>query len=78
MEIFNGTSFIAMRSIASKLVPPEELGKVMSLFGVCEALMPLVYGPMYSAVYRATMESMPGAFLLLGGGLTLPAVVIFM
>lgn len=26
VEIFNGTSFIAMRSIASKLVPSEELG----------------------------------------------------
>lgn len=78
VEIFNGTSFIAMRSIASKLVPTEELGKVNSLFGVCEALMPLVYGPMYSATYAATMQTLPGAFLLLGGGLTIPAVIIFM
>lgn len=39
--------------------------------------MPLVYGPMYSATYAATMETMPGAFLLLGGGLTVPAVIIF-
>ncbi|XP_075230658.1 putative peptidoglycan muropeptide transporter SLC46 isoform X2 [Lycorma delicatula] len=77
VDIVNGTSFIAMRSIASKLVPPEELGKVNSLFGVCEALMPLVYGPMYSAVYAATMHTMPGAFFLLGGALTTPAVVIF-
>lgn len=67
-----------MRSIASKLVPCDELGKVMSLFGVCEALMPLVYGPMYSATYRATISTMPGAFFLLGGGLTLPAVIIFL
>ncbi|GLV33311.1 uncharacterized protein CBL_12077 [Carabus blaptoides fortunei] len=76
-DIFNGTSFIAMRSIASKLVPPEELGKINSLFGVCEALMPLVYGPMYSAVYASTMHTLPGAFFLLGGALTTPAVVIF-
>lgn len=27
VEMLNGTSFIAMRSITSKLVPPEELGK---------------------------------------------------
>lgn len=26
VDIVNGTSFIAMRSIASKLVPPDELG----------------------------------------------------
>lgn len=83
-----------MRSIASKLVPSDELGlfncmkhnvvikrefvgKINSLFGVCEALMPLVYGPMYSATYAATMKSMPGAFFLLGGLLTLPACIIF-
>lgn len=52
-------------------------GKINSLFGVCEALMPLVYGPMYSIVYKETMEVMPGAFFLLGGILTAPAVVIF-
>ncbi|KAK5649903.1 hypothetical protein RI129_000932 [Pyrocoelia pectoralis] len=77
VEILNGTSFIAMRSIASKLVPSDELGKINSLIGVSEALMPLVYGPLYSATYAATMNTMPGAFFLLGGCLTLPACVIF-
>ncbi|KAL3278138.1 hypothetical protein HHI36_013481 [Cryptolaemus montrouzieri] len=76
-EIMNGTSFIAMRSIASKLVTSEELGKVNSLFGACEALMPLVYGPMYSATYAATLNVMPGLFFILGGILTIPAVIIF-
>lgn len=77
VEVLNGTSFIAMRSIASKLVPGDELGKVNSLFGVCEALMPLVYGPMYGALYARTMDTLPGAFFLLGGALTVPAVFIF-
>ncbi|XP_019880553.1 proton-coupled folate transporter isoform X2 [Aethina tumida] len=77
VEILNGTSFIAMRSIASKLVPTDELGKVNSLFGTCEALMPLLYGPMYSATYAATINFMPGAFFILGGVLTVPAVIIF-
>ncbi|KAL5285026.1 hypothetical protein ACFFRR_007014 [Megaselia abdita] len=77
VEILNGTSFIAMRSIATKLVEKDELGKVNSLFGVAEALMPLVYGPMYTTLYAATMQTLPGAFFLLGGALTAPAVVIF-
>ncbi|GAB0092395.1 MFS transporter superfamily [Sergentomyia squamirostris] len=77
VEFLNGTSFIAMRSIASKLVTRDELGKLNSLIGVAEALMPLVYAPMYTSVYAATMKSFPGAFFLLGGGLTFPAVVIF-
>ncbi|KAF2884243.1 hypothetical protein ILUMI_21935 [Ignelater luminosus] len=77
VEILNGTSFIALRSIISKLVPPDELGKINSLFGVSEALMPLVYGPMYSLVYKATIDVLPGTFFLVGGGLTIPAIVIF-
>ncbi|XP_050342626.1 proton-coupled folate transporter-like [Nymphalis io] len=77
VEIFNGTSFIAMRSIASKLVTSEELGKVNSLFGLAEAMMPLVYGPLYSRVYMATLNVLPGAVFLLGAGMTIPAVAIF-
>ncbi|XP_053685300.1 LOW QUALITY PROTEIN: solute carrier family 46 member 3-like [Sabethes cyaneus] len=81
VEMLNGTSFISMRSIASKLVASDELGKVNSLnslFGVAEALMPLVYAPMYTTVYAATINVLPGAFFLLGGALTAPAVVIFL
>lgn len=76
--MLNGTSFISMRSIATKLVTSNELGKVNSLFGVAEALMPLVYAPMYTTVYAATIDVLPGAFFLLGGALTSPAVVIFL
>ncbi|XP_034949731.1 thymic stromal cotransporter protein-like isoform X2 [Chelonus insularis] len=78
VEIINGASLIAMRSIASKLVPTDELGKVNSLFGVCESLMPLVYGPIYSSIYGATMNTFPGTFFILGGGLTIPAVISFL
>ncbi|KAL4120330.1 hypothetical protein QTP88_013046 [Uroleucon formosanum] len=78
VEIINGTSFIAMRSIISKLVPSDELGKVNSIFGVCEALVPLIYGPMYSSVYKHTLKTFPGAFFLLGGLLTAPAAIIFL
>lgn len=53
-------------------------GKVNSLFGVAEALMPLAYAPMYAAVYAATINTLPGAFFLLGGALTMPAVGIFL
>ncbi|XP_003703016.1 putative peptidoglycan muropeptide transporter SLC46 [Megachile rotundata] len=78
VEIVNGTSFIAMRSIASKLVATDELGKVNSLFGVCESMMPLVYGPMYSSIYAATMKTFPGTFFIVGACLTMPAVFAFL
>ncbi|XP_047527201.1 proton-coupled folate transporter-like [Vanessa atalanta] len=77
LEILNGTSFIAMRSIASKLVSGEEFGKVNSLFGLAEAMTPLVYGPLYSRVYIETLNILPGAVFLLGALLTVPAIIIF-
>ncbi|XP_049865724.1 proton-coupled folate transporter-like [Pectinophora gossypiella] len=77
LEILNGTSFIAMRSIATKLVSGEEFGKVNSLFGLAEATMPLVYGPLYSRTYMATLDILPGAVFLLGAVLTLPSIAIF-
>ncbi|XP_041975984.1 proton-coupled folate transporter-like [Aricia agestis] len=77
IEILNGTSFIAMRSIATKLVSGEELGKVNSLFGLAEAMTPLVYGPLYSRVYIMTLNVLPGAVFLLGSLLIMPAVGIF-
>lgn len=77
LEILNGTSFIAMRSIATKLVSGEEFGKVNSLFGLAEAMTPLIYGPLYSRVYIATLSILPGAVFLLGALLTFPAVIIF-
>lgn len=49
-----------------------------SIFGMSEALMPLIYGPMYSALYKATIKAFPGSFYLLGSFLTIPAVIIFM
>ncbi|XP_014208805.1 solute carrier family 46 member 3-like [Copidosoma floridanum] len=78
LEILNGASFIVMRSITSKLVTPDELGKVNSLFGVCEAIVPLLYGPTYSFIYRATVHSLPGTFFLVGSGLMIPGVLAFL
>ncbi|XP_022816276.1 solute carrier family 46 member 3-like [Spodoptera litura] len=76
VEILNGTSLLAMRSIISKLVEPNELGKVNSLIGLVENLMPLIYVPLYTRVYTATMEVLPGAVFLLGASMTLPAVIV--
>ncbi|CAB3243669.1 unnamed protein product [Arctia plantaginis] len=76
VEILNGTSLLSMRSIMSKLVEVDELGKLSSVVGLVENLMPLLYVPMYTRVYSATMEVLPGAVFLLGALLTLPAVAV--
>lgn len=77
VEILNGTTAIALRSIASKLVSYQELGKVYSLFGVAETTMPLIFAPLYSRVYLMTLQVLPGAVFLISALATLPSIAIF-
>lgn len=77
-EIIGGTAFIAMRSLASKIVTSTELGKMNSLFGIVESIAPLIYSPILAAIYSSTLTTMPGAFFLVGGTMTIPGVILFM
>ncbi|KPJ15906.1 hypothetical protein RR48_09952 [Papilio machaon] len=77
VEILNGTSFLALRSLLSKMVADDEFGKINSLISLSETLMPLFYIPLYTKTYAATMDVFPGAVFLLGTALTLPAVIVF-
>ncbi|XP_044756762.1 proton-coupled folate transporter-like [Coccinella septempunctata] len=77
-EVFNGSSHIALRSIMSKLVSVQELGQTNSLFGMCEALTPLICGPLYSFVYNSTIAFMPGAFFFVSGMFHVVAFFIFL
>ncbi|GBP81218.1 hypothetical protein EVAR_58056_1 [Eumeta japonica] len=77
IEILSGSSIIAMRSIASKLVTYQELGKINSLFGLVETMTPLIFAPLYSRVYIRTLRALPGAVFLLSVKAALPALIIF-
>lgn len=52
-------------------------GKVYSLFGIAETTMPLIFAPLYSKVYIATLHVLPGAVFLMSVTATLPALGIF-
>lgn len=77
-EIVGGASMIAMRSLASKIVCKQELGKMNSLFGIVDSIAPLIYSPILAAVYNATLTTMTGAFFLVGGVMTIPGIVLFL
>ncbi|CAH2075030.1 unnamed protein product, partial [Iphiclides podalirius] len=53
------------------------LGKVNSLFALTENLMPLLYIPLYTKMYSATMEVLPGAVFMIGAVMTFPAIIVF-
>lgn len=62
----------------SKLVTSDELGQTFSLFGLCEALTPLLCGPLYSYVYHQTIHIFPGAFYFISASLHSGAFLIFL
>lgn len=78
VEIFGGATFIAMRSLASKIVSSDEIGKTNSLFGIVESVAPMIYSPILSSIYSATLTTVPGAFFLVGGFMTIPGIMIFL
>ncbi|KAL3275824.1 hypothetical protein HHI36_020568 [Cryptolaemus montrouzieri] len=62
LDIFYTITYIALRSLMAKIVSPDELGQSNSVFGLCEALMPSVFGPLYTKVYAHSIEYFPGMY----------------
>ena len=49
----------------TKNVNPDEVGKVFSIVGTFQALLPFVSSPIFGFLYRETVADFPQAFLLL-------------
>nr|QHN70669.1 MFS transporter 1 [Limenitis arthemis astyanax] len=77
-NIFSHTGLTAVRSIATKSVPLEEVAKLSSVMGVVEALAPSIYMPTSSYIYVHTIDTFPGAFYLFDAALTVVALVLFL
>ncbi|XP_068219406.1 probable peptidoglycan muropeptide transporter SLC46 [Palaemon carinicauda] len=62
---FSGLAALVNRSILSKIVPDEEIGKVFSMTAAFEAAVPLMSSPLYTLVYNTSIKSFPGAVYLM-------------
>ena len=63
--MLDATSTTMFRSMITKNVHANEVGKVFSVVGTFQALMPFAAGPLFGFLYRETVESQPAAFLFL-------------
>ncbi|XP_017092504.2 probable peptidoglycan muropeptide transporter SLC46 [Drosophila bipectinata] len=57
------------KAILSNVTPSSELGKVFSLTTSLQSISPLGAAPLYTAVYKATVEVYPGVFNFISVGL---------
>ncbi|KAG8231948.1 hypothetical protein J437_LFUL008868 [Ladona fulva] len=69
LSVFGGASSPIARSILSKSVPQEDLGKVFSLTASLEALTPLAASPLYSLLFENTLNYFSGAIYLLSAAI---------
>ncbi|XP_013134258.1 PREDICTED: proton-coupled folate transporter-like [Papilio polytes] len=74
VEILNALTFTSLRSMISKLVLNEEVGKMNSLFSLVETLAALVFDPTYSTLYAKTLPIFAGTVYIFSAVMTLPPI----
>ena len=55
------------RSGISKFLDSSEVGKAFSVLGILESISPFATKPFFSYLYKRTLETFPGAYILLYG-----------
>merc|ERR1719423_323172 len=59
------TSTTMFRSMISKIVHANEVGKVFSVVGTFQAFVSFIAGPTYNTLYGKTVRTFPQAFIVL-------------
>ncbi|XP_063697924.1 lysosomal proton-coupled steroid conjugate and bile acid symporter SLC46A3-like [Culicoides brevitarsis] len=77
IDIFFQARYIAVKSMLSKLVEKNELGRVYSVLGVTENIDSIIFTPVYSLIYYKTLDFMPGAFFLFSEIFLVGALFVF-
>ena len=65
------------RSLLSKMVNDDEVPKMYGFLNVITNTVSLIGIPLYRGIYDATLETFPGAFLMLSAGLLTFAALIY-
>lgn len=77
-DIFVSTKAIAIKSIISKAIQADELGRIFSVLGILESVATFFFPSIYSYVYLLTVDSFIGAIYFLSEFLFLLTLVLFM
>jgi hypothetical protein len=76
-SIMSGLDTTPLRSILSKMVEPDEFGKVFTLAGFSSSIATLVTSSVYQEIYAETVSVFPGAVFLTAAGLLSIALVTY-
>lgn len=68
----NSVITVTIRSQSTKEVNKDEIGRIFSVVGLGQALVPLIANPMFGGIYKATLDYYEGAYLF-----TVDALLVF-
>ena len=71
LALFTPVTTVCTRTLISRCVNPDEVGSIFALISVISAISSSLITAGYQAVYKATLETFPSAFLLINAGLLL-------
>ena len=78
LGLLGGQSSMVIRSLLSKLVSKSDLGKVYSMLGCLENIIPLIFSPILTFTYNHTLNTFPGAVYAVSASITGIAVILFL
>jgi MFS transporter, PCFT/HCP family, solute carrier family 46, member 3 len=67
--------YAVVRSLISKCIDKNEVGKVYSFLAVLASLAPVAGNPLFRQLYNATLDTFPGAIFLLYGAILLCSAI---
>ncbi|KAL0869895.1 hypothetical protein ABMA27_006095 [Loxostege sticticalis] len=76
-DIFGSSGVTAIRSLGTKVVEPNEVGRMVSLIGFIDSIVPVIYVPLYTKLYTNTISTTPGAIYFVGSAMTVPDFFVF-
>ncbi len=64
IAFLDATSYAMIRCMISKNVRPDEVGKLLSVVGAMQAFIPMISSPIFSLIYRSTVDTLPETYLI--------------
>ncbi|XP_030242147.1 uncharacterized protein LOC108649618 [Drosophila navojoa] len=77
VNMFVSLRGITIKSIGSSIVEGDDQSKMYSIFGIIEPMVLIIFPPIYSLIYKNTVDTFPGAFFLFGEIFFVPNVLVF-
>ena len=77
LQVLSTAKVIIGRSMVSKLVSSDELGKIYAVLGSVEALVPILGMLIYSNIYRASLNFFPGIIFIVTAVLMFFALIAY-